>query len=164
MQPAQLRQAVSEGISLRQATLEDAYTIAKHRRLMFRDMGYTDEAALDAMLAKFLPWLEHKIASHDYLAWLAVTTDDLVVAGAGLWLMDWPPHMVGSSSRRGNILNVYTDPQFRRQGLAKALIQTALDWCKTNQVDFVILHASKEGRRLYESLGFQDSNEMRFKP
>jgi GNAT superfamily N-acetyltransferase len=163
MQPAQLRQAVSEGISLRQATLEDAYTIAKHRRLMFRDMGYTDEAALDAMLAKFLPWLEHKIASHDYLAWLAVTTDDLVVAGAGLWLMDWPPHMVGSSSRRGNILNVYTDPQFRRQGLAKALIQTALDWCKTNQVDFVILHASKEGRRLYESLGFQDSNEMRLK-
>jgi len=163
MQPSQLRQAVSEGISLRQATLEDARTIAKHRRLMFRDMGYADEAALDAMMAKFLPWLEKKIASRDYLAWLAVTSDDLVVAGAGLWLMDWPPHMIGSSSRRGNILNVYTDPQFRRRGLAKRLMQTALDWCKTNQVDFVILHASKEGRRLYESLGFLDSNEMRLK-
>jgi len=163
MQPAQLRQAVSEGISLRQATLEDARTIAKHRRLMFRDMGYADEAALDAMMAKFLPWLEKKIESRDYLAWLAVTSDDLVVAGAGLWLMDWPPHMVGSSSRRGNILNVYTDPQFRRRGLAKRLMQTALDWCKTNQIDFVILHASKEGRRLYESLGFLDSNEMRLK-
>jgi len=163
MQPAQFRQAVSEGISLRQATLEDARTIAKHRRLMFRDMGYADEAALDAMMAKFLPWLEKKIASRDYLAWLAVTSDDLVVAGAGLWLMDWPPHMIGSSSRRGNILNVYTDPQFRRRGLAKRLMQTALDWCKTNQIDFVILHASKEGRRLYESLGFLDSNEMRLK-
>jgi|SRR6476659_9559612 len=163
MQPAQFRQAVSEGISLRQATLEDARTIAKHRRLMFRDMGYADEAALDAMMAKFLPWLEKKIASRDYLAWLAVTSDDLVVAGAGLWLMDWPPHMIGSSSRRGNILNVYTDPQFRRRGLAKRLMQTALEWCKTNQIDFVILHASKEGRRLYESLGFLDSNEMRLK-
>ena len=163
MQPAQLRQAVSEGISLRQATLEDARTIAKHRRLMFRDMGYADEAALDAMMARFLPWLEKKIASRDYLAWLAVTSDDLVVAGAGLWLMDWPPHMVGSSLRRGNILNVYTDPQFRRRGLAKHLMQTALEWCKTNQIDFVILHASKEGRRLYESLGFLDSNEMRLK-
>jgi ribosomal protein S18 acetylase RimI-like enzyme len=163
MQPAQLRQAVSDAITLRQATLEDARTIAKHRRLMFRDMGYTDDAALDAMLTKFLPWLEHKMASRDYLAWLAVTSDDLVVAGAGLWLMDWPPHMVGSSSRRGNILNVYTDPQFRRRGLARSLMQTALDWCKTNQVDFVILHASKEGRRLYESLGFLDSNEMRLK-
>ena len=49
MQPSQLRQAVSERISLRQATLEDARTIAKHRRLMFRDMGYADEAALDAI-------------------------------------------------------------------------------------------------------------------
>jgi len=163
MQPSQLSQAVSEGISLRQATLEDARTIAKHRRLMFRDMGYADEAALDAMMAKFLPWLEKKIESRDYLAWLAVTTADFVVAGAGLWLMDWPPHMVGSSSRRGNILNVYTDPQFRRRGLAKRLMQTALDWCKTNQIDFVILHASEEGRRLYESLGFLDSNEMRLK-
>jgi len=130
MQPSQLRQAVSERISLRQATLEDARTIAKHRRLMFRDMGYADEAALDAMMARFLPWLEKKIESRDYLAWLAVTTADFVVAGAGLWLMDWPPHMVGSSSRRGNILNVYTDPQFRRRGLAKRLMQTALDWCK----------------------------------
>lgn len=162
MQPAHAEK-VSDGFLLRQATLEDAPTIAKHRRLMFRDMGYADEAALDAMIAKFLPWLEKKIQSRDYLAWLAVTTAHFVVAGAGLWLMDWPPHMVGSSSRRGNILNVYTDPQFRRRGLAKCLIHTALDWCKTNQVDFVILHASKEGRGLYESLGFQDSNEMRLK-
>jgi GNAT superfamily N-acetyltransferase len=154
---------VAEGIALRPASVEDARTIAKHRRAMFCDMGYHDEATLDSMMAKFLPWLEAKMVSGDYLAWLAVTAGDFAVAGAGLWLMDWPAHMVGSSAPRGNILNVYTEPEFRRRGLARLLIEAALDWCKANRIEVVILHASLEGRRLYESLGFQASNEMRIK-
>jgi GNAT superfamily N-acetyltransferase len=151
----------TQSIALRPATLADATTIAQHRRSMFRDMGYQDELALDSMVMKFVPWLQAKMQSDDYLAWLAVSGDDLVVAGAGLWLMDWPAHMVGSSPRRGNILNVYTEPEFRRQGLARRLMEAAIDWCKVNKIDFVILHASPDGRRLYESMGFQAGNEMR---
>jgi len=154
---------MTEGIALRRASVEDATTIAAHRRSMFRDMGYQDDAALDAMMAKFLPWLEAKMVSGDYLAWLAVTAGDVVVAGAGLWLMDWTTHMVGSCPRRGNILNVYTEPEFRRRGIARRLMDAALDWCRGNGVDVVILHASPEGRALYESLGFQASNEMRMR-
>jgi GNAT superfamily N-acetyltransferase len=56
---------------------------------------------------------------------------------------------------------VYTEPQFRRRGLARRLIEAALEWCRENKIDVVILHASPEGRALYESLGFQASNEMR---
>ena len=151
-------------ISIRRATIDDAATVARHRRQMFRDMGYDDEARLDSMMAKFLPWVETKIASGDYLAWLAVDEKEgKVVAGAALWLMDWPPHMVGSSPRRGNILNVFTEPPFRRRGLARRLMEAAIAWCRTNHVDLVILHASPEGRALYESLGFRASNEMRLK-
>ncbi len=152
---------LTEGIALRRGTLADARIIAHHRRAMFRDMGYRDDAALDRMTREFLPWIEPRLESGDYLAWLAVTDGDFVVAGAGLWLMDWPAHMVGSSLRRGNILNVYTEPPFRRRGLAAWLMEAALHWCKVNQIDFVILHASQQGRSLYESLGFQAGNEMR---
>jgi ribosomal protein S18 acetylase RimI-like enzyme len=130
---------------------------------MFRDIGYHDEATLESMMEEFLPWVKAKIASGDYLEWLAVSSGDFVVAGAGLWLMDWPAHMVGSSSHRGNILNVYAEPEFRRRGLARRLVEAALHWCKANEIDFVILHASQEGRGLYESLGFQTGNEMRIK-
>ena len=153
----------TQGIALRRATLDDARTIVRHRGSMFRDMGYHDEALLDAMMEEFLPWVKEKIESGDYLAWLAVNSGDVVVAGAGLWLMDWPAHMEGSGARRGNILNVYTEPAFRHRGLARWLIEAALHWCKANEVDLVILHASQGGRRLYESLGFQAGNEMRIK-
>jgi ribosomal protein S18 acetylase RimI-like enzyme len=98
----------------------------------------------------------------EYLAWLITTSDGVVVAGTGLWLMDWIPHMIGSG-RRGNILNVHTESKFRRRGLAKELMQAALDWCRAHGIDVVVLHASVEGRSLYESMGFAASNEMRLK-
>jgi len=152
-----------EGITLRSATVEDARTIAHHRRAMFRDMGYRDDAALDAMAAKFLPWVEAKMKMGEYMAWFAVTADGQTVAGAGLWLMDWPAHMVGSSPRRGNILNVFTEAEFRRRGLARRLMEEAISWCRANKTDFVILHASPDGRPLYEAMGFKAGNEMRMK-
>jgi hypothetical protein len=40
-------------------------------------------------------------------------------------------------------------------------MNAALEWCRANRVDVVILHASKEGRHLYESVGFEPTNEMR---
>jgi GNAT superfamily N-acetyltransferase len=144
------------------ATLEDAALVTAHRRAMFHDMGYRDDRVLDDMAAAFMPWVQHKMSVGEYLAWFAVADDGSVAAGAGLWLMDWPPHMIGSGGhRRGNILNVYTRAEFRRQGLARRLTETAVEWCRLHDVGTVILHASDEGRGLYEAMGFQATNEMR---
>lgn len=148
---------------IRPATLEtpDVEAIVHHRRAMFFDMGHRDEGALDAMSALFRPWLVQKLEASEYLAWFALAPDSSIAAGLGLWLMDWPPHMVAAGPRRGNILNVYTEPAHRRHGMARALMQTALDWCAANHVGAVILHSSTEGRALYESFGFTATNEMR---
>jgi GNAT superfamily N-acetyltransferase len=150
-------------MNIRSATLEesDINAIVHHRRTMFHEMGYRDERALDAMSARFRPWLVRKMEAGEYRAWFALAPDSAIAAGLGLWLMDWPPHMVASGQWRGNILNVYTEPGHRRRGMARALIQIALEWCATNHVDAVILHASVEGKPLYESLGFTRTNEMR---
>jgi len=150
-----------EEFTIRRATTQDADALVGHRRNMFHDMGYHDAAALESMSEKFRPWLLARMASGEYVAWLAIAADGRVAAGAGLWLMDWPPHMVGAGARRGNILNVYTAPEFRRRGLARKLTEVALQWCRQNGVDTVILHASSDGRALYESMGFEATNEMR---
>jgi GNAT superfamily N-acetyltransferase len=147
--------------SIRLATLEDAGIIAGHRHQMFLDIGNHDPQKLEAMTNAYKPWLETKMAAGEYLGWLAMASDGAVAAGLGLWLMDWPPHVIGSGSRRGNIINVYTETAHRRRGLARQLLNTALDWCRANRIDVVILHASKEGRRLYQSVGFEPTNEMR---
>jgi len=156
-----LLMSLPQGFAIHQASTADLDTLVFHRRAMFEDMGYADKASLDSMAAKFRSWLLARMNSADYLAWLVSAPDGSVAAGAGLWLMDWPPHMIGTGTRRGNIVNVYTAESHRRLGLARELMTTVLAWCSGNHVDTVILHASPFGRGLYESLGFQATNEMR---
>ena len=127
---------------------------------MFRDMGYSDDAAMNSMAEKCKPWLLRKMRSGEYLAWLAIDSAGTVAAGAGLWLMDWIPHMIGKNTQRGNIINVYTEQKFRRRGLARSLMATVIQWCRENGIDTIILHSSPEGRGLYESMGFAATNEM----
>jgi GNAT superfamily N-acetyltransferase len=143
---------------IRPAAIEEAAIVGAQRRAMFFDMGYRD--GLDTMVEAFVPWVIEKMRAGEYLGWFAVAEDGAIAAGAGLWLMDWPPHMIGPGSR-GNILNVYTEPGYRRQGLARRLTETAIDWCRAYGIGTVILYASEEGRELYRSLGFERTNEMR---
>jgi GNAT superfamily N-acetyltransferase len=152
-----------DGFTIRRAFEEEIDTLVAHRRSMFRDMGYSDDAALDSMAAKCKPWLLAKMKSGEYLAWLAVDAQGTVAAGAGLWLMEWIPHMIGKGVRRGNIINVYTEQKFRQLGLARSLMETVIQWCRENEIDTVILHASDAGRGLYESMGFGTTNEMRIR-
>ncbi len=128
---------------------------------MFKEMRSAGEAALDEMAARFGPWVEEKLAAEEYLGWFAIAADGAIAAGAGLWLMDWPPHVVGRAKRRGYLLNVYTEKAFRRRGLARHLVEVAMTWCYEHDVDTVVLHASDAGRRMYEEMGFRATNEMR---
>jgi hypothetical protein len=86
---------------------------------MFLDMGHPDDDAMQRMCEAFRPWVERKMRAGEYLAWFAVDSGGAIAAGLGLWLMDWPPHMLGPGPWRGNILNVYTRPESRRLGLAR---------------------------------------------
>jgi ribosomal protein S18 acetylase RimI-like enzyme len=150
-------------MEIRAASLDDRdlETIVRHRRGMFFDMGHRDEQALELMSGKFRMWLRRKMEAGEYLAWFATKAEETVMGGAGLWLMDWPPHMIGEGRWRGNIVNVYTEREYRRRGIARELMKVAMDWCEKHEVGTVVLHASVEGRALYESLGFEGTNEMR---
>jgi GNAT superfamily N-acetyltransferase len=155
--------SLPEGFEIRRASTADLDTLVAHREAMFRDMDYKDDAALNSMSEEFRVWLLEHLNAGDYLAWLAIAPDRSIAAGTGLWLMDWPPHMIGRDTRRGNILNVYTAERFRRRGLARQLMETVLAWCRENRIDTIVLHASPAGRRLYDALGFTPTNEMRLR-
>lgn len=58
------------------------------------------------------------------------------------------------------ICNVYVDPGWRRKGLAKALMVHAIEWARNKKCDVVRLRTSWMGRALYESMGFERSDEL----
>jgi len=151
---------VISSYSIRHATAADAALIARHRRSMFRDMGEKDEAKLTDLEARTVPWTEQRINAGDYMGLLAVAADGAVAAGIGMWLVEWQPSTV-SSGRRAMFLNVYTEPEHRRRGLARMLMEAALAWCRENKIQVAFLHASDDGRPLYAALGFKPTSEMR---
>ena len=143
----------------RLATADDAELIAEQRCKMFIDAGQADEALMTRMFAKFVPWARPKLADGSYVGWL-VSKDGVVVAGAGMLLMDFPPHWMDTEPVRAYLLNFYVDPEFRGQGLAYGLLKTAVNDARRRGIKVVSLHASKFGRPLYERNGFTSTNEM----
>lgn len=71
---------------------DDVDTLALHRGEMFCEMGYNDNAALEFMSAKFLSWVPNKMKAGEYIALPAIAANGSVAAGAGVWLMNWPPN------------------------------------------------------------------------
>ena len=155
---------MTDPIRIRRATPNDIPEILRQRRAMYEDMDYNDESALDAMIATSEPYLATALSNGSFHSWLAYRDENASVVGGGAVLVSpWPSHAYDLECRRATILNVYTYPEFRRQGIARNLMQTMIAWCKEQRFARVWLHASKDGLRLYESLGFEPGNEMRLK-
>lgn len=150
-------------ITFRMARVDDAPIIGHHRRAMFTDMGYADIASLDAMDAAFAPYVRRALADGSYRGWLAVTSERHVVAGGGLIVHEWPATPRNADTQHAYILNMYTEPEYRRRGIARCILNAILDCCRAEGLHSVSLHASEFGRPLYVSMGFEPTNEMRLK-
>ena len=152
----------------RRATAQDADIVAWHRARMFQDMGDVSRDAFEILRAKARVRLKEWLDSGDYVGWLATPADqpEMVVGGAGVQLQPILPRPVNISTvgegRQGAVVNVFTEPQWRRRGIAGLLMKEIITWSKNEHLDRLLLHASDEGRSVYERLGFIAGNEMRF--
>ncbi|HKQ98355.1 MAG TPA: GNAT family N-acetyltransferase [Candidatus Polarisedimenticolia bacterium] len=147
--------------AIRAATAADLETVLYHRRRMFEDMGYTDPAAMQAMLASSTPLLAQGLASGRYRGWFAETEGVGVVAGGGVIILDFQSHPIDPRPQRAWVVNMFTEPEHRHRGLARRLMDAMIAWCRAERMTTLYLHASEFGRPLYESLGFEPTNEMR---
>lgn len=122
---------------------------------------------------KALEHLRAALTTGEYVGWLVADPQniDTVIAGAGVVLRSIPPfprisatgNVSIADGQQALIVNVFTEPQWRRRGLARLLMEHALNWCGERKIESVTLHASEDGRALYEQLGFVPTTEMRLR-
>jgi GNAT superfamily N-acetyltransferase len=148
---------------IRQATLADAETLARHRIAMFTDMGVPlDARALDQA---FRAWLAAVMPSGTYRAWLADAAGGGVAGGGGITIIPWPPGPRYGGDRLAYVYNVYTEPAHRRRGLARQVMDTIHAWCRDEGIGSMALNASRDGKTLYEAMGYAESaSPMMFLP
>jgi GNAT superfamily N-acetyltransferase len=144
----------------RVATVADAETIAEHRYQMFLSSGQTTPEDTATLRERFTTWVRPRLSDGSYVGWM-VEAEGRVIAGAGLWLMDFPPHFLHPDDAvRAYLLNFYVEDAFRGHGLAGKLLQTSVDEARRRGAKVVTLHASKFGKPIYERFGFTQTNEM----
>lgn len=163
---------MSQQFHVRLATPDDADIIGWHRARMFADMGDVPPHLFDEFCALSRHRLREQLTSGEYIGWLVSPADSLgkIIGGAGVQLRHTMPHPLTSPNgeagiaegRHAIILNVFTEPEWRRRGVAALLMQHIIDWSRKERLDRLVLHASEDGRRLYKKLGFVLSNEMKF--
>ena len=151
---------MSNNFNIREASPNDLHIVMHHRRSMFIDMGHHDKLKLDAMETTSNPFFAKAFNDGSYKAWF-IEDNGKVIAGGGILIFDYHSSPVFPLPKRPLIVNVYTEKAYRRKGLAKKLMQIMIDWCKNNGFGAVTLHASDEGRPLYEKIGFVPTNEMK---
>lgn len=129
----------------------DAAIIALHR--YHRGEPQTD---IDA----YAHWLPARIERGTYLGYVA-EADGRVVGGAGAVLLDWGPTRGEASGTRARIVNVFTETDWRRQGIARTLVDRVMAMCADDGIRVFSLAASAEGAGMYRALGFVPyANEM----
>jgi predicted acetyltransferase len=129
---------------------------------MFAEMQVGTEESIQEMSAKYADWLKPRLKSKEYQGWFVIK-DDNILAGAGVWFLDWQPSPRDTEERHAYLLNVFTEIGCRRQGLARYLVEHVLRECHKQGITRVKLHASLAGESLYRSLGFALTNEMSLK-
>lgn len=154
---------------VREAVEIDIPVLAHHRAAMFRDMGKLASHKVPGLERETATYLAGALPRGDYLAWVAEDAGAAIIGGAGVQLRPLLPRPRPDSDDlelgpEAIVLNVYVEPHWRRRGVADALMRALLSALHARDIRRVVLHASKEGRRLYERLGFVPTNEMLLSP
>jgi GNAT superfamily N-acetyltransferase len=154
---------VSAPYRIRQATIADADVLTRHRIAMFTDMGVPLDA--EALDQAFRAWLAAVMPAGTYRAWLAHAAGGDVAGGGGITIIPWPPGPRYTGDRLAFVYNVYTEPAHRRRGLARQVMDTIHAWCRDEGIGSMALNASRDGKPLYEAMGYAESTSpMMFLP
>ncbi|HKO11281.1 MAG TPA: GNAT family N-acetyltransferase [Acidobacteriaceae bacterium] len=147
-----------DAATIRPATLEDLPLLLRYRRAMAEEVDTPDPVAVDRMIGVLEPYLREAMPQGRWHAWIAEP------GGCGaIEIVRWVPGRLDPTPRRAWIHSVYVEPSLRRRGIGRQLTEAMVAWCREQGFQWIYLHASEQGRPLYQSLGFQPSSEMRLK-
>jgi ribosomal protein S18 acetylase RimI-like enzyme len=142
---------------VRPAVPADIPELTRLRSLMFADLAVTwgtapaDESWRDAFARALTDHLR------DAAMRIVVTDAPAGLAACGMNVLDQRlPSPWNPGGLIGHVFGIVTDPAYRRQGHARAIVADLLEWSDRRGITRVDLNASPDGQALYRSLGFGD--------
>ena len=125
-----------------------------------REEGATEDLDLVPALQDYY---KRHMADGTFVSWLAMDGDK-IVGTSGLSFVEKPPYFSCPSGKIGLLSSMFTDPDYRRMGIAKELLSRVVKEARDFGCGTVQITASDMGVLLYTDFGFvKNGNFMQYK-
>ena len=144
----------------RRMTPADVGDFIELRIRQLREEGATEDVDLRPALRDYY---RRHMADGSFVAWLAVDGGRIVATG-GLSVVEKPPYFGCPTGRIGLLSSMFTEPEYRRRGIARQLLGRIVDEARARGCGAVQVTASDMGTLLYGDFGFaRNGNFMQYK-
>ena len=99
------------------------------------------------------------MADGTFVSWLAMDGDK-IVGTSGMSFVEKPPYFSCPTGKLGLLSSMYTDPDYRRMGIAKELLHRVVEEARNYGCGAVQITASDMGVKLYTAYGFQHNGNF----
>ena len=143
------------------ATDRDIDTLTASRIEVLRAANLLDENA-DMTEVEVESRNYYKKALHDGSHEAVLVKDgDSIIGAGGISYYEVMPTYHNPSGKKAYIMNMYTKPEYRRQGIAYKTLDILVKDARSRGITQISLEATEMGRPLYEKYGFsQMTSEM----
>lgn len=125
-----------------------------------REEGAKEDTDLRPAL---LDYYTRHMADGTFVSWLAVDGEK-IVGTSGMSFVEKPPYFGCPSGKMGLLSSMYTDPEYRRQGIARELLSRVIGEARRYGCGIVQITASDMGVLLYTDFGFvKNGNFMQYR-
>ena len=132
---------------------------------MIDDFGSVSEEERTAMEKQLPDYFNRKLG--DELIAFVARDGEKLVAVAYLHIIEMPANSILLNGLYGEVLSVFTEHEYRGQGLCSKLIDNLVEYGRERGLGRVDLSATKEGYPIYKKAGFVDKEhrytDMRYK-
>ena len=140
-------------MEFRLATQDDMTHIIEMRMRYLKEVNHKLSDKEKAALLSHLPGYYQKHMNKDFFAYLAMD-GDTPASTVFLLIIERPANLNFITGKTAILLNVYTDPEYRKRRLASVLLEMAVADAKKLNVSNIELQATDMGVPLYEKHGF----------
>ena len=148
------------------ATKDDIEELIRLRiAYMVDDFGSVSEEERAGMEKQLPDYFARKLGS-ELIAFVARDADK-IVSVAYLHIIEMPANSILLNGLYGEVLSVYTEPEYRGRGLCSTLMRNRVEYGKKRGLGRIDLSATDEGYPIYAKIGFKDKEhryrDMRMK-
>lgn len=143
-------------MNYRKATIEDMDKLVELRKKQLVDEGIEPNIDIDTELSVFF---ENKLSDGTLIQWLAEDLGEIIACGAVIFY-DFPPSYTNKTGKKAYIANMYTNENYRGQGIATNLLTKLVKEARILGISKIWLGASKMGRPVYQKFGFKETDEF----